>query len=169
MREVSAFVYADEPAFFADPFFPKEADPAVVAELRAPERRERVRANPATARYREALRDGQPEPEDARATAAADRLRHGHRPARALPGLLRARGAAADGRGRPHADAGARRRDQRGGANASGLRTSARCEPGAWADFLVLRDDPLADIRNTQSLESVWIAGNRVPERRANP
>ena len=28
MREVSAFVYADEPAFFADPFFQKDADPA---------------------------------------------------------------------------------------------------------------------------------------------
>ena len=56
MREVSAFTYADEPAFFADPFFLKEADPAVVAELRSPERRERARANPATARYREALR-----------------------------------------------------------------------------------------------------------------
>ena len=43
----------DEPAFFADPFFQKDADPAVIAELRTPERRERVRANPATARYRE--------------------------------------------------------------------------------------------------------------------
>ena len=41
MREVSTFVYADEPAFFADPFFLKEADPAVVAELKAAERRER--------------------------------------------------------------------------------------------------------------------------------
>ena len=29
-REVSAFAYAEEPAFFADPFFLKEADPAVV-------------------------------------------------------------------------------------------------------------------------------------------
>jgi hypothetical protein len=33
----------------------------------------------------------------------------------------------------------------------------------------VLRDDPRTDIRNTRSLESVWIAGNRVPQRRANP
>ena len=72
-RELSAFVYAEEPAFFADPFFLKEADPAVLAELRAPERRERVRANPASARYREALADGQPQPEDARGRRGGDR------------------------------------------------------------------------------------------------
>lgn len=33
---------------------------------------------------------------------------------------------------------------------------------GAWADFLVTAADPLEDIRNTKTLESVWIAGNRV-------
>jgi imidazolonepropionase-like amidohydrolase len=36
-------------------------------------------------------------------------------------------------------------------------------EPGRWADFVVLRADPLKDIKNTRSVESVWIAGNRVP------
>ena len=35
--------------------------------------------------------------------------------------------------------------------------------PGAWADFLVLRRDPLEDVRNLRSLASVRIAGNRVP------
>jgi imidazolonepropionase-like amidohydrolase len=35
--------------------------------------------------------------------------------------------------------------------------------PGSWADFVVLDRDPLADIRNTRSMASVWIAGNRVP------
>jgi imidazolonepropionase-like amidohydrolase len=37
-------------------------------------------------------------------------------------------------------------------------------EPGAWADLVVLREDPLADIRNTRTLESAWIAGHRVTE-----
>lgn len=35
-------------------------------------------------------------------------------------------------------------------------------EPGKWADFIVLEANPLDDILNTQTLESVWIAGNRV-------
>ena len=35
-------------------------------------------------------------------------------------------------------------------------------EPGHWADLLVLGKNPLQDIRNTRSLESVYIAGNQV-------
>ena len=34
---------------------------------------------------------------------------------------------------------------------------------GRAADFIVLSRDPLQDIRNTRTIESVWIAGNRVP------
>ena len=33
---------------------------------------------------------------------------------------------------------------------------------GKWADFVVLSEDPLADIRNMRSIESVWIAGNLI-------
>jgi imidazolonepropionase-like amidohydrolase len=34
--------------------------------------------------------------------------------------------------------------------------------PGKRADFVVLTADPLADIRNTRAIESVWIDGRRV-------
>ena len=34
-------------------------------------------------------------------------------------------------------------------------------EPGKWADLLVLNADPLIDIRNTREIDSVWMAGNR--------
>jgi imidazolonepropionase-like amidohydrolase len=167
-RELSAFAYAEEPAFFSDPFFLKEADPAVVAELRSPERRERARANPATARYREALR-----------TAS-----------RNLKALVDAGAKIAFG-----TDSGPPARFQgyfeheelqlmveagltptqalvaatSGAARCLGLKAVGKLVPEAWADFLVLRADPLADIRNTRSLESVWIAGNRVPARDTRP
>ena len=44
-REVSTFVYEDEPDFFSDPYFLKEADPDVLAELLTPERQSRVRSS----------------------------------------------------------------------------------------------------------------------------
>ena len=53
--------------------------------------------------------------------------------------------------------------------------TAARCldaadyigsiDVGKWADFAVLGANPLDDIRNTRNLDSVWIAGNRVPTK----
>ncbi len=36
-------------------------------------------------------------------------------------------------------------------------------EKGKWADLLVLDRDPVADIRNTRSINSVYIAGRKVP------
>jgi len=34
-------------------------------------------------------------------------------------------------------------------------------QPGKRADFVVLTADPLADIRNTRAIESVWVDGRR--------
>jgi imidazolonepropionase-like amidohydrolase len=35
-------------------------------------------------------------------------------------------------------------------------------QPGKRADFIVLAANPLADIKNTRAIESVWIDGARV-------
>ena len=35
--------------------------------------------------------------------------------------------------------------------------------PGKWADLLVLDKNPLSDIRNTETINSVYIAGNSIP------
>ena len=35
-------------------------------------------------------------------------------------------------------------------------------EPSKWADLIVLDRNPLDDIRNTQTIRAVYIAGNRV-------
>ena len=164
MREVSAFAYAEEPAFFADPFFLREADPAVVAELRSPERRGRVRASPAGARYREGLRtasrnlktlvDGGVPIAFGTDTGPPARFQgyfeHEELARMVEAGLTPTQALVAA---------------TSGAARCLGLESLGRLEPQAWADFLVLRADPLANVRNTRSLESVWIAGNRVPPR----
>ena len=35
-------------------------------------------------------------------------------------------------------------------------------EPGKWADLIILGANPLADIRNTQEIEAVWMAGRPI-------
>jgi imidazolonepropionase-like amidohydrolase len=165
-REVQAFVYGAEPEFFADPFFLKEADPAVLAALRDPKRQQGIRESAAAARYREALE------------VASRNLK-----------ALSARGvsiAAGTDSGPParfqgyfeHLELELMVKAGLTPAEALLAMTSraARClglagkvgslEPGAWADFIALRADPLTSIRNTESIDSVWIAGNRVPPSR---
>ena len=51
----------------------------------------------------------------------------------------------------------------RSGAEFLGRKDLGTLERGKWADLLVLARDPLADIRNSRSIEAVYIAGNRVP------
>ena len=46
-------------------------------------------------------------------------------------------------------------------ARVMGLGELGTLEPGRHADFTVLDADPLADIRNTRRIDSVWIAGHR--------
>jgi len=163
-RELSAFAYAEEPAFFADPFFLKEADPAVVAELRSPARRERVRASPASARYREALRTASLNLKALVAGGAPVAFGTDSGPPARFQGYFEHEELAR------MVEAGltptqALVAATSGAARCMGLASVGRLEPGAWADFLVLGADPLADIRNTKTLESAWIAGNRVPAR----
>ena len=163
-RELSAFAYSEEPAFFADPFFLREADPAVVAELRSPERRERVRADPATARYREALRTASRNLKALVDGGASVAFGTDSGPPARFQGYFEHEEL------RLMVEAGltptqALLAATSGAARCLGLKSVGRLEPQAWADFLVLRADPLTDIRNTNSLESVWIAGNRVPPR----
>jgi imidazolonepropionase-like amidohydrolase len=35
-------------------------------------------------------------------------------------------------------------------------------QPGKWADLVVLKANPLDDIRNTRQLDSIFIAGRRL-------
>jgi imidazolonepropionase-like amidohydrolase len=50
----------------------------------------------------------------------------------------------------------------RGAADCLGLADMGDLAVGRWADLVVLTGDPLADIRASRTIESVWIGGRRL-------
>lgn len=162
-REVSTFVYESTPAFFGDEFFLKRADPKVVARLKEPGRQERVRKSASAQRYKQAL--------DV-ASANVRRLKDGGvriamgtdtgPPARfqgyfehlELEMMVKAGLTPMEAIVAATGDAG------RCMKNTGGLGTLVA---GAPADLVVYAEDPSKDIRNTRTIESVWIGGRRVP------
>jgi imidazolonepropionase-like amidohydrolase len=47
-------------------------------------------------------------------------------------------------------------------AKMMGLKDVGTLQPGNWADLVVLRANPLDNIRNTRAIDSVWIAGSKL-------
>jgi imidazolonepropionase-like amidohydrolase len=161
-RELSTFVYESTPAFFEDPFFRREADPAVVARLREPERQRAMGALKSAQTYKAqlpvALRnlkraadagvliamgtDAGPFPERFQGyfehLEMAMMAEAGLTPAQVLQSAT--------------IDA----------ARAAGLKDVGVLTPGAWADVLVLDRNPLENMRNTSTIHAVWIGGRQL-------
>jgi len=160
-REVSTFVYAERPDFFDDPFFQERAHRGEVERVSQPDFMERMAGSRSAARYRVALEQAM---KNLKALSDA--------------GLPIAMGTDAGPGGRfpgyfEHmelwmmVDAGltpAQALRSATGVAADCLGTDDRgtLVAGKWADFLVLAEDPLADIEATRSLETVYIAGAAV-------
>lgn len=162
VREISTFVYSEVPEFFEDPFFLKDADPAVLEALKDPERMARVAESPSAQGYREHYPIAM-----ANTKAAAD------------AGITIAFGT----------DTGPAARFQgyfehietaemsEAGLSAEQILMSATGDAAAcldldgvgtltagnWADFMVLTENPLEDIANLRSIDRVVVAGNTVP------
>ena len=49
-------------------------------------------------------------------------------------------------------------------AKVMGLKNVGTLQPGNWADLVVLRANPLDNIRNTRTIDSVWIAGGKLAD-----
>ena len=162
MREVSTFVYESRPEWFDDPFFLKEADPAVIEELASPAYQEQIQNSRTAPIYKAAL-----ERAKTNLKALAD----------AGVGIAMGTDSGPAGRFQGYFEHG--ELELMVEAGLTPLRTivastgdAARCmrvddelgtlEAGKRADFVVLNANPLDDIRHTRDIESVWIAGNPV-------
>ncbi len=159
-RELSTFVYAHPPAFLDDPFFTRAVPPEIIATLRSKAYQDRIAADPDLAKYPgfldmakknlKTLFDAGVKIGFGTDTGPPGRffgyfehlelelmVEAGLTPMQAIHAATGTSGAFLD----------------------AGIGT---LEPGKWADLLVLARDPLADIKNTRSLEAVYIAGRRL-------
>ena len=160
-REVSTFVYETEPEFFSDPFFAMAADTALMTALRAPRSQQRYRDSRSAQAYKRAFHVASRNLKTLSDAGVTIAFGTDTGPRARFQGYFEHMEMAL------MADAGLTpeqilRSATRDAARCLGLDDVGTLEVGKWGDFVVLRDDPLEDIRNTRSIESVWIAGNEV-------
>ena len=165
MREVSTFAYGETPAFLNDPFLLRDGNQTEIVQARDAAFQEKMRNDKAGQWYREHL------------PVAMRNLKHVEDSG--VPVVM------GTDTGPPYRFQGYFEHLELEYMTKAGLTpmqalvcatsTAARClhaedqigtlSPGKWADLVVLSANPLDDIRNTRKIESVWIAGNRVPAK----
>ena len=161
-REISTFAYESKPAFFSDPFFLREADPAVVAQLQEPKRQEAMHNSKTAQGYKAALPTAEKNLKKAQdagltivlgtdAGPSANRFEgyfeHLEMEMMAQSGLTPAQ---------------ILRSATVNAARAMKVDGIGSLAKGNWADLVVLDKDPLADISNTKTISAVYTAGNPV-------
>jgi imidazolonepropionase-like amidohydrolase len=165
MREVSTFAYAEVPAFLSDPFLLRDGNQTEIVQARDATFQEKIRNDKAGQWYREHLPIAMRNLKRVQDSGVPVVMGTDTGPPYRFQGYFE------------HLEleymtkAGLTPMQ----ALVSGTSTAARClhaedqigtlSPGKWADLVVLTANPLDDIRNTRKIESVWIAGNRVPAK----
>ncbi|MCG6956835.1 MAG: amidohydrolase family protein [Gemmatimonadetes bacterium] len=161
VREESTFVYGRRPPFFDDSFFVKYAKATEAARLSNPTFMRRTATSPDGTRYRAALAQAQKNLKALEDAGVRIAMGTDSGPAGRFPGYFEHREL------QLMVDAGL----SPGQALMSATSVAASClrlddvgtlTADRWADFLVLRSDPLADVANTRSLDAVYVAGNQV-------
>jgi imidazolonepropionase-like amidohydrolase len=161
VREVSTFVYGERPDFFDEPFFLQHADMAEVERLSQPAFMQRMAASSSAAGYRVALVQAQRNLKILSDAGIPIAMGTDAGPAARFPGFFEHEEL------QLMADAGLTpvqvlRAATAVAAECLGRGDVGTLEPGKWADFLVLGEDPLRNIQATRSLERVFIAGQEV-------
>ena len=165
-REVAVFIYSETPAFFSDPFFLKEADPAEMAKMEDPKHQESVKNDRGAQWYK-------------------DHLPIAMKNLKTLSDAGIVIGMGTDSGGGPGRFQGYFEHLELEYETKAGLtpmqalvsatsgaaqvvnisQQAGTLEKGKWADFVVLNANPLEDIRNTRKIDSVWIGGVEVRQK----
>ncbi|MEO8130186.1 MAG: amidohydrolase family protein [Bryobacteraceae bacterium] len=161
-REISTFAYESKPAFFSDPFFLREADRAVVAQLQEPKRQQAMHNSKTAQGYKAALPTAEKNLKKAQDAGIPIILGTD-----AGPMVSRFEGYFEHLEMQMMAESGLTpaqilRSATVNAASAMKVAGIGTLAKGNWADLVVLDKDPLADIRNTETISAVYTAGNPV-------
>ena len=162
-REVSTFIYETKPTFFDDPFFLRDADKAVLAQLQEPKRMEAMRNSSSAQKYKKALEVASRNVKKLSDSGVKIAMGTDTGPPARFQGYfehmeleLMAKAGMTPLQILKSAT----------GDAAACMKMQGKIGtllPGAWADLIVLERNPLQDIKNMRTIQSVWIAGNQVP------
>jgi imidazolonepropionase-like amidohydrolase len=159
-------VYESKPAFFSDPFFLREADDAVLQQLQEPKRMEAMRTSTSAQRYKTALEVASRNLKKLVDSGVKIAMGTDTGPPARFQGYfehleleLMAKAGMSPSQILKAASGDAADCMQMAGKIGT-------LKPGAWADLIVLDQNPLDDVKNMRTIQSVWIAGNQVPRAR---
>lgn len=160
-RELSTFVYGSTPDFFNDPFFKKQYDSITIQPLKDLARQEQIRNSKSAQTYQQQLPVAM-----ANLKTVSDKgipIAFGTDsgiPTRFFGYFEHIEMAmmAEAGMTPMQIIVSATKR----AADCMRLKEIGMLAPGYKADFVILGADPIADIKNTRTIESVWISGNNV-------
>ena len=160
-REASMFVYGGAAPFLFLPFFTKSVSANVLKTLNGPAYQQTIRADPEFSQYRGSFEMAKKNLK----TLADAGIRYGMGTDTGPPG--RFPGYFEHWEMQLMVEAGLTPMQvivaaTRSGADFLEAKDLGTLEPAKWADLIVLDRNPLENIRNTQTIWAVYIAGNRV-------
>ncbi len=164
-REASMFVYGQTPFFASDPFFTRGVSAQVVKTLKDPDYQAKIRSDPEFGRYKAFLETAE---QNLKALVDAG-VKHGFGTDAGPPGRFPGYFEHWELQLMVKAGLTPAQAIQSATQNAAEFlhaKDLGTLEPTKWADLIVLTKNPLDKIENTHSIEAVYIAGNRIPQRK---
>jgi imidazolonepropionase-like amidohydrolase len=160
-REASTFIYGETPKFIDDPFFTRAVSAKVISTLKDPAYQAKIRADKDFNKYPEFLETAKRNLK----TLADAGIRYGMGTDAGPPG--RFPGYFEQWEMELMVSAGLTPQQVIVASTTSGAeflhaKDLGTLEKGKWADFIVLDKNPLEEIRNTRTIQAVYIAGNKL-------
>jgi imidazolonepropionase-like amidohydrolase len=160
-REASMFVYGDTPKFIADPFFTRSVSAKVISTLKDPAYQKKIKSDKDFPEYPQFLETAKKNLKRLADAGVKYGMGTDTGPPGRFPGFFEhweLELMVSAGLTPSHVIQAA----TKNGAEFLGAKDLGTLEKSKWADLIVLDKNPLEDIRNTRTIQAVYIAGKKV-------